>query len=123
MRRVESKGRRPMAASSWLSSLSGDDASCATTGGTADKIRAKIPTRIELHTFIHQALKGAAAGVMSFHPRREATWHAPAVCPILPFSPCAREAILTDNSPSLNSDPAALPASNCSRLPDIAAQP
>src|SRR5690242_19873451 len=99
MRKVESNGRRPTAASSWLITLSGDGASCATTSaGIANRISAS-DRQIGLYILIDQDLKGEAAGAKSSRLRRGATGHAPAACPIPPSFPSAREAILTDNSP------------------------
>src|SRR6266496_6377236 len=116
MRSLESKGLRPIAVSSWLMSLSGADASCATVRGSiAMRTSAKSSRRIGLHIFIDQDLRDEAASVTSFHLRRVVTWQVPAACQILASFPYAREAILIDNSPSLNYDPAVLPFSNCSR--------
>src|SRR5256885_5280804 len=109
MRRVESNGRRPTAASSWLINVSGDDAFCAARVSSADANNNSASTRrFRLHIFIDQDLKGEAAAAKSFRPRREGTWHAPAACPILLSFPSAREAILTDSLPLLNWDPGAL---------------
>src|SRR6266496_3403932 len=104
MRSLESKGLRPIAVSSWLMSLSGADASCAATvrDSIAMRTSAKSSRRIGLHIFIDQDLTDEAASVTSFHLRRVVTWQVPAACQILASFPYAREAILIDNSPSLN---------------------